>query len=133
MKTSVMDYLKTAGIEYKIKRHSRDVYTCEDAARERGVKIEQIVKTMIVKKPDGELIAVLIPGNKRLNTKIITNEWNLIENYPIWRIKSAISIADRAASHPLLPAFVPALSMACSMVSEVIIPNKTGTPLLKAV
>jgi len=69
MKTLVTHYLESAGIEYKIKRHSRDVYTCEDAARERGVKIEQIVKTMIVKKPDGELIAVLIPGNKRLNTK----------------------------------------------------------------
>ena len=69
MKTLVIYQLESAGIEYKIKRHSRDVYTCEDAARERGVKIEQIVKTMIVKKPDGELIAVLIPGNKRLNTK----------------------------------------------------------------
>jgi len=69
MKTSVICHLESTGIEYKIKRHFRDVYTCEDAARERGVKIEQIVKTMIVKKPDGELIAVLIPGNKRLNTK----------------------------------------------------------------
>ena len=69
MKTLVTHYLESAGIEYKIKRHSRDVYTCEDAAKERGVKIEQIVKTMIVKKPDGELIAVLISGNKRLNTK----------------------------------------------------------------
>ena len=69
MKTLVMRHLESAGIEYKIKRHSRDVYTCEDAAKKRGVKIEQIVKTMIVKKPDGELIVILIPGNKRLNTK----------------------------------------------------------------
>ena len=69
MKTAVTRCLSSAGIEYRIKKHSREVYTSEDAAKERGVRIEQIVKTMIVKKSDGELIAVLLPGNKRLNTK----------------------------------------------------------------
>ncbi len=69
MKTRAMRYLDSAGINYKLIKHSRKVYTCEEAAKERGVKIEQIVKTMILKKSDEELVAVLIPGNKRADTK----------------------------------------------------------------
>ena len=46
----------------------------------------------------------------------------------IFLSKFAISIAAKAASPPLLPAaFVPALSIACSIVSVVTIPNITGT------
>ena len=36
-------------------------------------------------------------------------------------------MADVAQSKPLFPALVPALSMACSMVSVVTTPNITGT------
>ncbi len=42
------------------------------------------------------------------------------------RSKFAISIADNAASAPLLPAFVPARSIACSMDSVVKTPKITG-------
>ena len=41
--------------------------------------------------------------------------------------KLTISIAALAASEPLLPAFVPALSIACSILSVVKTPNITGT------
>lgn len=44
-------------------------------------------------------------------------------------IKLAISIAAAAASAPLFPALVPARSIACSMVSVVITPKITGTPV----
>ena len=40
-----------------------------------------------------------------------------------------ISIAESIASAPLLPAFVPARSIACSMLSVVSIPFVTGTPV----
>ena len=41
-------------------------------------------------------------------------------------MRLTISIAAFAASEPLLPAFVPALSIACSMFSVVNTPNNTG-------
>ena len=44
-------------------------------------------------------------------------------------IKLAISIAALAASEPLLPALVPARSIACSILSVVKTPNITGTPV----
>src|SRR5690606_12199150 len=41
----------------------------------------------------------------------------------------AVSMADMAASQPLLPAFVPALSSACSIVSVVSTPKMTASPV----
>lgn len=45
------------------------------------------------------------------------------------RSRFAISSAVEAAAQPLLPAFVPARSTACSIVSVVSTPNTTGTPV----
>ncbi len=50
-------------------------------------------------------------------------------HYPNCRVKFAISIAEAADSQPLLPAFVPALSTACSMLSVVNTPKMVGTPV----
>ena len=44
-------------------------------------------------------------------------------------IRLTISMALSAQSYPLLPAFVPARSMACSILSVVSTPNNTGTPV----
>jgi hypothetical protein len=41
----------------------------------------------------------------------------------------AISMAEMAALYPLLPALVPARSMACSIVFVVNTPKITGTPV----
>jgi len=46
--------------------------------------------------------------------------------------RRAISMAARAASHPLFPILVPARSTACSRVSAVITPKVMGTPELIA-
>ena len=48
------------------------------------------------------------------------------------RIRLTISMAPWAQSAPLLPALVPARSMACSMVSVVRTPNMTGMSLFRA-
>lgn len=50
--------------------------------------------------------------------------------YPsITRVRFAISIAAAAASQPLLPALVPARSMACSIFSVVRTPKIIGIPV----
>ena len=53
--------------------------------------------------------------------------------YYIWSNRFTISIAVVAASNPLLPALVPARSIACSSVSQVITPKIVGTPVANAV
>lgn len=50
----------------------------------------------------------------------------ITQDYSNDLVKFAISIATAAASQPLFPALVPALSIACSIVSVVNTPNTTG-------
>ncbi len=69
MKTSVTEFLDSAGINYMIKKHNKAVFTCEDAANERGVRLRQIVKCMIGSDKDGNYHIMLIPGDKILKIK----------------------------------------------------------------
>ncbi len=69
MKTNVMRILEKRGIAYRPKPHSRTVYTSAEAAQERGVRLSQIVKTMLLKLPDGSCVVALIPGDRRLSLK----------------------------------------------------------------
>ena len=69
MQTIVTKILDENKIDYLIKPHSRKVFTCEEAAAERGVKVEQIVKCMLVRTPDDNHFIALIPGNRHLDLK----------------------------------------------------------------
>lgn len=69
MKTYVTDFLDNLGIPYKIKRHNRSVFTSEDAARERGVRLSQIVKTMLLTGKNEFTMVALLPGHKKLDLK----------------------------------------------------------------
>lgn len=63
------ELLEAAGVRYAVKPHSRPVYTCEEAAREREVRLSQVVKCMIGRDPGGGLHVMLIPGDKTLKLK----------------------------------------------------------------
>src|SRR3972149_6506987 len=67
------------------------------------------------------------------NLKIFITSRKFKNLAQISRNKSAISIAVKAASQPLLPDFVPDLSIACSTVSVVNTPKIIGTPCFSAV
>jgi len=67
--TVVTYYLDELNISYKIKHHAKPVFTSEDAARERGVRLSQIVKTILLSNKDGETVVAVLPGHKRLDLK----------------------------------------------------------------
>jgi prolyl-tRNA editing enzyme YbaK/EbsC (Cys-tRNA(Pro) deacylase) len=69
METVVTRFLSERGIPYKIKRHPLPAYNCEDAARERGVRVSQIVKCMVGMDVEGGLHVMLIPGDRILKLK----------------------------------------------------------------
>ncbi len=69
MNTEVTEMLDELQIEYKIKPHKKPVYTSEDAARERGVRLSQIVKTMLLIDENGGIVMAILPGDKRLDFK----------------------------------------------------------------
>ncbi|MBW1697789.1 MAG: YbaK/EbsC family protein [Deltaproteobacteria bacterium] len=69
MKTAITEKLDILGVTYKIKHHSQPVYTSEAAARERGVRLSQIVKTMLLSDRKGKLLVAVLPGDRRLSLK----------------------------------------------------------------
>ena len=71
IRNQITGELDGAGIQYKIKPHTSPVFTSEDAARERGVTLKQIVKTMILRDKHGRIVVALLPGDHRLHIKRI--------------------------------------------------------------
>jgi prolyl-tRNA editing enzyme YbaK/EbsC (Cys-tRNA(Pro) deacylase) len=71
VKTSITEKLDELGINYTVKPHSQPVYTSEDAARERSVRLSQIVKTMLLMDRDGKIVVAVLPGDRRLDVKKI--------------------------------------------------------------
>ena len=69
MNTDVTQTLDNFGIRYIIKKHQNEVFTCEDAARERGVALSQILKCMVGKDTTGITHVMLIPGDRKLKIK----------------------------------------------------------------
>ena len=69
MKTDVTDFLDSLSVNYKVLPHSRQVFTSEDAAGQRGVRLSQIVKTMLLTGRGGPVIVAVLPGHKRLDPK----------------------------------------------------------------
>ena len=67
-KTRLTDFLDEQKIPYRVKYHSKPVFTSEEAAIERGVSLSQIVKTMLLADGNDVMVAVL-PSHKRLDVK----------------------------------------------------------------
>jgi Cys-tRNA(Pro) deacylase len=76
------DYLKEQNISYQIKHHSKTVFTSEEAAKERGVRLSQIVKTMFLSGEEGKIIVAVLPGDRRLDRKKIKK----VSGYPDLRL-----------------------------------------------
>ena len=77
---NITNFLDDNHIEYELKLHDNEVYTCEDAAFQRDVKISQIVKCILLSSKKKYYYLALLPGDKRLNTsdlKKITKEKSL--------------------------------------------------------
>lgn len=67
--TIVTRILDDAGVEYRIKMHNEQALTATEAARQRGVRLSQIVKAMLVRTQPGAFNAALIPDEQRLHLK----------------------------------------------------------------
>lgn len=68
-KTMPMRVLDEKGVRYQVRTHRRKLYTAEDVAEDLGIPLAQSVKAMIVRRPDGSFVLVIIPGDKRLSLK----------------------------------------------------------------
>jgi Cys-tRNA(Pro)/Cys-tRNA(Cys) deacylase len=58
--------LEQSGIEYAVTRHGR-VASLAEAAAARGVEPRDIVKTLVVRRTEGEYALVLVPGDREIS------------------------------------------------------------------
>ena len=55
--------LAGAGVAYRVVRHG-PVRSVAEAARARGVDVPDVVKTIVVRRGDGDFLFVLVPGDR---------------------------------------------------------------------
>jgi Cys-tRNA(Pro)/Cys-tRNA(Cys) deacylase len=64
----VVDHLDRLGVPYTLKPHEKPALTCETAAAERGVRVSQIVKCMVGTTDSGQMVVMLLPGDRTLKS-----------------------------------------------------------------
>lgn len=58
--------LDATGIEHVIVRHG-PVTSLAEAAQARGVTPDQVIKTLVVRRGDGDFVFVLVPGDRQIS------------------------------------------------------------------
>jgi len=60
----VLRVLDSFDVDYVIKRNrNNEAYTCTDVARERDIRLSQVLKCMVGKDSDNAIYIMLIPGD----------------------------------------------------------------------
>ena len=63
--------LKELGIPHRIFRHENPVDSFEQAARERGQRVSQVVRSILFRLSEKEFVMVLIAGSAQVSWKIL--------------------------------------------------------------
>lgn len=69
LRTHAIRALDDEGIAYRLLTHGHKAMNVEEAAAERGVSINQVVKTLLVRGSDGRHAIALIRGDQRVSLK----------------------------------------------------------------
>jgi len=67
--THAIRALDELGVSYRLVEHAHKAMNVEEAAAERGVPSRQVVKTLLVRRPDGRHLIALVRGDRRLSLK----------------------------------------------------------------
>ena len=90
------DALTASGIVFSITRHGR-VGSLAEAAAARGVEPRDIVKTLVVRRGDGDFLFVLVPGDREIS-------WPKLRAYRGHTVKSELNALRVTLLEQLQPA-----------------------------
>lgn len=65
--TPVTRYLDERGIPYRFFQHAMPVHSLEQAARERGQRVNQIIRSILFRLSRGGFVMVLVPGERQVS------------------------------------------------------------------
>ncbi len=69
VQTHAIRALDALGIPYRLVTQAHETRHVEDTAAERGTPLEQVAKTLLVRRPDGKHLLALVRGDQRLSLK----------------------------------------------------------------
>ncbi len=69
IRTHASRALDAMGIPYQVLRHDHRAKNVAEAAAERGVPVQQVAKTLLVRRPDRQHLIALVRGDQRLSLK----------------------------------------------------------------
>lgn len=69
--TPVTRLLTESGIPFRLAVHGKPATTVAEAAAQRGMRPGQLVKTMVLRLPDGGHVAALVPGDRDVALKLV--------------------------------------------------------------
>jgi len=64
--TPVTRYLDERGISYRFFRHPGAIHSLEQAAQERGQRLEQVIRSILFRLSRGGFVMVLVAGQKQV-------------------------------------------------------------------
>ncbi len=67
--TRVTEFLEANNVVYKLLPHEKQVFTCEEAAKERHVPLSEMVKCILLVDKQKKYLLACIPADKMLDTK----------------------------------------------------------------
>lgn len=114
--TKITDLLDAHGVVYRRLPHSKPVFTVEEAAIQRGVVLEEMVKSILLREkaqPHRYVMACLL-GSARLDPQAVrdylvakTGEWKRLTFASAEEIKEVTGYTQGAVAPLCLPAEVP--------------------------
>lgn len=69
IRTHAIRELEARSIPYRLLVQAHKAKNVEEAAAERGVAIDRVVKTLLVRRPDRKHVLALVRGDRRLSLK----------------------------------------------------------------
>lgn len=66
MTTSAIDAVTASGIKHDVIRHG-PVNSVAEAAEVQGIEVRDLVKTLVVRRAEGEYLFVLVPGDRSIS------------------------------------------------------------------
>lgn len=64
--TRALDALSAAGVQHDVVR-TEPASTPDDSARMQGVELNQLLRTIVVRRGEGDYVFVLVPGGRRFD------------------------------------------------------------------
>ncbi|RLJ02087.1 MAG: hypothetical protein DRP10_02340 [Candidatus Aenigmatarchaeota archaeon] len=76
METKITQLLDSKGIKYRLLPHEKPVFTCEDAAKERNVPLDEMIKCILLVDKKKNYFLVCITSEKRVDTEKVREMMN---------------------------------------------------------